>query len=549
MWSQALDLGVAPEELASRITATSAPETVLLTAQVTGETPERAIEIANVVAAQFIKNVAEIEQPADPVRVPPVEAKVFEPAAPPAVLAAPRPVLYLGLGAVLGLLVGFGAALLRSGLDTSLKRREQLEEVLEAPVVGVIGRDSKIASSPLVVYGDPQAPLAEAFRQLRTNVQFMDVDSEHKVILVTSASPSEGKSTTVCNLGLALAEAGTSVLIIDADLRRPTVARCLGVDGSIGLTNVLVNRVSVERAVQPLAPALDVLPSGLMPPNPSELLGSDRMVNLLAGLRGSYDVILIDTSPLLPVTDAAVLAPRADGVLVMVRHGKTRVQDLQAAKDALDAVSGRVLGSVMTMTPHVSKQRYASNAPTGWKQRGDAGSFAVRNGARRPSGARVGEHGAGWGWAGWGSAGCGCARRPRLHGVPTEGTQLVERGNARRPASGGGRRQPMAGIGAESVARSGEDGATFNMLFVCTGNICRSAFAEVLCRQLFDDRLGPAARRSVHRLQRRPAGGGRLRHAPAHPRRARALGSPARSRRPAASSPARCARTWCSGPI
>jgi polysaccharide biosynthesis transport protein len=274
------------------------------------------------------------------------------------------------------------------------------------------------------------------------------------VILVTSASPSEGKSTTVCNLGLALAEAGTSVLIIDADLRRPTVARCLGVDGSIGLTNVLVNRVSVERAVQPLAPALDVLPSGLMPPNPSELLGSDRMVGLLAALRGSYDVILIDTSPLLPVTDAAVLAPRADGVLVMVRHGKTRVQDLQAAKDALDAVSGRVLGSVMTMTPHVSKQRYASNAPSGWKQRGDVASFAVRNGARRPSGAAVdavsgekragGPAPAGPPPAGSGSGGPGPAGPPPApvgpppvvpapsgpaESGPTERVQLVERGN------------------------------------------------------------------------------------------------------------------------
>ena len=106
----------------------------------------------------------------------------------------------------------------------------------------------------------------------------MDVDSAHKVILVTSPSSGEGKSTTVCNLALALAEAGTSVLIIDADLRRPSIARCLSIDGRIGLTDVLVNRVSIERAVQPLAPALDVLPSGLMPPNPSELLGSDRMV-------------------------------------------------------------------------------------------------------------------------------------------------------------------------------------------------------------------------------------------------------------------------------
>jgi len=178
--------------------------------------------------------------------------------------------------------------------------------------------------------------------------------------------------------------------------------------------------------MQPLAPALDVLPSGLMPPNPSELLGSDRMVNLLAGLRGSYDVILIDTSPLLPVTDAAVLAPRADGVLVMVRHGKTRVQDLQAAKDALDAVSGRVLGSVMTMTPHVSKQRYASNAPNGWKQRGDAGSFAVRNGARRPSGEGVSAEKRP---AGVGPGAVVPAPAAPADGVPTERTQLVERGN------------------------------------------------------------------------------------------------------------------------
>jgi capsular exopolysaccharide synthesis family protein len=385
----ALDLPLTPDELASRITATSAPETVLLTASVTGSTPQGAIDLANVVAAQFIKNVAELEQPENPALAPAVVAKVFEPAAPPAQTTAPRPTLYLTLGAVLGLLVGFGAALLRNGLDTTLKRRAQLEESLDAPVLGVIGRDSKIVNSPLVIYGDPQAPLAEAFRQLRTNVQFMDVDTEHKVILVTSASSGEGKSTTVCNLGLALAEAGTTVLIIDADLRRPSVAKCLGVDGSIGLTNVLVNRVPLERAVQPLAPALDVLPSGLMPPNPSELLGSERMVNLLLALRGSYDVILIDTSPLLPVTDAAVLAPRADGVLVMVRHGRTKVQDLQSARDALDAVSARVLGSVLTMAPHTGKQTYRTatqpaGTSKGRKKRGTVQPFPMRSGGGTP---------------------------------------------------------------------------------------------------------------------------------------------------------------------
>jgi capsular exopolysaccharide synthesis family protein len=354
----ALGLDITPEELAGRITATTAPDTVLLTAAVTDESPGRVVQIANVVAEQFITNVAELEQPADPARAPLVAARVFEAAAPPVDVVAPRPVLYMVLGAVLGLLAGLGAALLRNALDTSVKRRRQLEEILDAPVLGEIGRDAKIVKSPLVAFDDPHAPLAEAFRQLRTNVRFIDVDREHKVILVTSASPVEGKSATVCNLGLALAEAGTRVLIVDADLRRPTVARCLGVDGTIGLTNVLVNRLAAAQAIQPAGPALDVLPSGLTPPNPSELLGSEQMANLIAELRGSYDVILIDTSPLLPVTDAAVLAPRADGVIIVVRQGKTTVHDVQAARDALDTVSGRILGSVMTMVRGTGSQRY-----------------------------------------------------------------------------------------------------------------------------------------------------------------------------------------------
>jgi capsular exopolysaccharide synthesis family protein len=223
-------------------------------------------------------------------------------------------------------------------------------------VLGVIGRDPKIPTSPLVMYGAPHTPLAEAFRQLRTNVQFVDVDRERKVILVSSATAGEGRTTTVCNLGLAVAEAGARVLIVDADLRDPSVAQCLSIDGTRGLTDVLLNQITIERAIQPIGPTLDVLPSGPLPPNPSELLGSNRMVKLLAMLRGRYDVILIDAAPLLPVTDAAVLAPRVDGVLVLVRHGKTVLRDLQAAKDALHAVSGRVLGSVMTMVPHIGSR-------------------------------------------------------------------------------------------------------------------------------------------------------------------------------------------------
>jgi capsular exopolysaccharide synthesis family protein len=347
-----LRLATTPEELAGRIAVTTSPDSVLLTATVTDRTPDGAVSIANAVADQFIRNVAEIEQPADPLRPPPVVGKVFEAAQPPADQVAPRPSLYLALGVVLGLVLGIGSALLRHALDFRIKNRRQLEESLRAPVLGIMGRDPKIPSSPLVMYGAPRTPLAEAFRQLRTNVQFVDVDRRHKVILVTSATAGEGRSTTVCNLGLALAEAGTRVLVVDADLREPAIARCLSIDGSVGLTDVLANRIPVGRALQAVGPTLDVLPSGVIPPNPSELLGSNRMVNLLATLREKYDVILIDAAPLIPVTDAAVLAPRVDGVLVVVRHGRTVVHEVQAAKDALDAVSGRILGSVLTMVPH-----------------------------------------------------------------------------------------------------------------------------------------------------------------------------------------------------
>ncbi len=380
-----LGLPTSPEELAGRIAVTTTPDSVLLTATVTDSSADQAVLIANAVADQFIQNVTEIEQPVDPARPQPVVGKVFEAAQPPADLVAPRPVAYIALGAVLGLVLGLAAALLRHALDFRVKSRRQIEEILGAPVLGTIGRDPKIPSSPLVMYGAPHTPLAEAFRQLRTNVSFMDVDREHKVILVTSATSGEGRSTTVCNLGLAMAEAGSRVLILDADLRDPAIASCLGVDDALGLTEVLLNRVPVERATQPIGPTLDVLPSGQLPPNPSELLGSNRMVNLLAMLRKLYDVILIDSAPLLPVTDAAVLAPRVDGVLVLVRHDRTVVQDVQAAKDALDAVSGRVVGSVLTMVSHAGTRAHARVRPRRGRKRPNPRVSSWRAGGQGPA--------------------------------------------------------------------------------------------------------------------------------------------------------------------
>ena len=148
-----------------------------------------------------------------------------------------------------------------------------------------------------------------------------------------------------------MAEAGIKVIILDADLRRPRIAKYLWRDDSVGLTNVLAGRVPLERAVQRVRHNLDVLTTGPLPPNPSELLGSDPLVRLLPRLRSAYDLVLVDTAPLLPVTDAAVLATRADGVLMVVRRGKVTTEDAKAAEDALNAVSVPILGSVLTAVP------------------------------------------------------------------------------------------------------------------------------------------------------------------------------------------------------
>src|SRR6185312_13992297 len=190
---------------------------------------DQAVRIANAIGDAFVKDVAAIEQPADPLRPPPVVSKAFQLAQPPADQVAPRPALYLLLGTALGLLLGLGAAVVRNALDTRIKSRSQLEAALGVPVLGVIGRDRKVRSSPLRIYGASHTPLAEAFRQLRTNVQVFAVDRDRKLILVTSANPGEGRTTTVCNLGLTMAKAGARVLVVDADLRSPSVSHYLGI--------------------------------------------------------------------------------------------------------------------------------------------------------------------------------------------------------------------------------------------------------------------------------------------------------------------------------
>ena len=244
------------------------------------------------------------------------------------------------------------AAVLRETLDTTVKGKDDLQQLTGATPLGVIAEDPDVAKRPLVVQVEAQSPRAETFRQLRTNLQFVDVDRPLKTVVMTSASAEEGKSTTACNLAITLAQAGVRTILVEADLRRPRVADYMGLEGAVGLTSVLTGLTSLDEALQPWGRnAMWVLASGPLPPNPSEILGSHQMSELLKTLEDRADVIVLDSPPLLPVTDAAVLARHADGAVLVVRHGKTRREQVTRALEALQGVDARLLGTVLNWAP------------------------------------------------------------------------------------------------------------------------------------------------------------------------------------------------------
>ncbi|MBW0101560.1 polysaccharide biosynthesis tyrosine autokinase [Pseudonocardia sp. KRD291] len=368
-----LQLGVTGDELAERVTASAEPETILLTATVTDPAPARAAEIANALAARFVQDVAEVEQPADPTLDPLVTVKVYEPAVPSTDPASPRPALTVALGAVIGLIVGVGAAATRQWFDTRVRTRRRLGEVLRAPVLGELSVARAAESEPLLMLADSRGPRAEEFRRLRTNLQHVVLDRGHKVIMVTSPSIGDGKTTVACNLACALAGAGRRVLVVETDLRCPHAADLFRVEAGVGLTDVLAGRARLGGVVRRWSEGVDGVASGPLPTHPGEMLGSPSLRRMLADARARYDVVLVDASPMLAVADAAVVAAHVDGVLLVVRHG-TAARSVEETKDSLDIVSGRLLGTVLTMSP--ARRGHA----------GDTGVMPEREPSPRPAG-------------------------------------------------------------------------------------------------------------------------------------------------------------------
>jgi non-specific protein-tyrosine kinase len=348
---QRLALDLTPEQLAGRIHASTPPDTVLIDISVRDREPSRARDVANAVAAQFAQVVGSLEAPGRGMPAP-VTVTVVRPAELPVTPVAPRPVVNLTLGLVLGLALGIGVATLRQLLDTSLKTTADLQELTGGSALGVIAFDPTAQRAPLVSQVDSRSVRPEAFRTLRTNLRFIDVDHPPRMVVLTSSLADEGRSTTACNLAITMAGAGTRVILVEADLRRPRVADYMGVESGVGLTDVLVGRAGLDDVLQPWGDSpLSVLAGGALPPNPAELLGSAQMTELLAALHARADMVLIDTPPLLPATDAAVLARQCDGALVVIRQGRTTRAQLSRAVAALHGVDARLLGTVLTMAP------------------------------------------------------------------------------------------------------------------------------------------------------------------------------------------------------
>ncbi|MDH6181866.1 capsular exopolysaccharide synthesis family protein [Microbacteriaceae bacterium SG_E_30_P1] len=354
-----LNLDVSAKALAAQVSTSSPLDTTVLEITVSDGDPVMAANISNAVAASF-SNVV-VNQLEAPTGGQPslVTIEPIEPAMVPEVPYLPNTRVNLVLGFLVGLALGLGAAILRHVLDTRIHGPQEVQVVTEAPVLGGIGFDPEAKKRPLIVHADPRSSRAESFRALRTNLQFVQLDSGPRVFVVTSSVPGEGKTTTTANLAIALAETGARVAVVDGDLRRPALADYMGLEGAVGLTDVLIGRADLKDVLQKWGRNdLFVLPAGRIPPNPSELLGSAGMAKVIAELGKTFNFVLIDAPPLLPVTDAAVLSKFTTGAIVIVAAGRTKRTELAAALRSFEHIESKVLGVVLTMLPTKGPDSY-----------------------------------------------------------------------------------------------------------------------------------------------------------------------------------------------
>ena len=366
-----LGLDVPPAAIAGRFSASVDADVNALTVSAIGSTPVEARDLANAVVDAVMVVAQEIEtgerNPRQPALTRIVRVEDAQLPGAPFTPDYPRAAMKGALG---GLGLAYAVLIARRLIDRRIRNVGHVEEATGSSVLGIIPKEDALGRSHRGVHSD-LGRAAESFRQLRTNLRFVDVDNEPRRIVVTSALAGEGKSTVSANIARLVVHAGTPVLLIDADLRRPMIASTFEIDGAVGLTQALAGDVDVRDVIVDSGMAnLSLLPAGCIPPNPSELLGSLRMKQFIDDLAVDHLVIL-DAPPLLPVTDAGLLSAFCDGALLVQAAGKTQIEQSQQCRRILDQVGSRLLGVVLNKAPVKGASAIAYGGYGGYGTYGD----------------------------------------------------------------------------------------------------------------------------------------------------------------------------------
>jgi capsular exopolysaccharide synthesis family protein len=374
-------------QLAKRVSVVNTLNTVVIEISVTDNDKERAQETAAAITDSLVAAVARVS-PSDAENNPAVRLETIAPARMPQAPIGPNTRLYTLIGAAIGLALSVAYALFRRVLGTRITERSDIAAVTDAPVLGeiVAWRRSYTILSTMLRSRDSRS--AESFRALAANLKYVAVDRDLQVVMTTSSAPHEGKSSVSIGLAAALAEAGHHVLVIDADLRRSSVASQLQLEGAIGVTSILVGDVSFVEAVQHSeSMKIDIIAGGAPAPNPGQLITSHRLRDLVEQAREYYEYVIIDSAPALVVSDAIRLADLADGVLVVARSGRTRRKQISAVLATMKSTNKDVVGIVLNAVKrNESSPYYVPDAPS---RRWTRSSKGTSTGTKEESGTDV----------------------------------------------------------------------------------------------------------------------------------------------------------------
>lgn len=352
-----LDLDLTIDELNEKISVSSEDDSQIMNITVDDESIELAVKIANKTAEVFQEEIVDIMN-VDNVTII-TKAKVKGNETP----IKPNRMMNIAIAAVVGLMAGVGLAFLLEFLDNTLKTEKDIETHLNLPIIGVISKlNNKTKESQVLIMNNKQSAFAEQYRTIRTNIEYAGIDHKIKSIMVTSAAPGDGKSTTAANLAIVFAQEGRKVLLLDVDLRKPTVHQRFNVDNHIGLTTVLRKKASVNQVISHTeVENLSILTSGPIPPNPAEMLTSEAMGNLLETLFQQFDLVILDVPPLLAVSDAQILSKYCDAATLVVSSAETETEQALKGKKILESTNTKLIGVILNKKKESKDDYYYYN--------------------------------------------------------------------------------------------------------------------------------------------------------------------------------------------